>query len=146
MSSGSWKLMLTLLFLSVFLMVHNAAIIFPAISSLGTQSNNLFLSLISETNYSVSLPYSFSKSVSAKKQNPSLGKKKGTEKATLSYSAPQLPKLKTSSRKNITSRTNQIITTLSMKDILETSEGCYALIDKKSIACLLGMRVAGKSC
>jgi len=91
MSIGKWKFTLTLLFLSVFLLVYNAASSLAATSSKVTQKNNPFRSLLPEKNNSVSLPQSLSKSVSTKKQNPSLGKKKSTEKAALSKSAAQLP-------------------------------------------------------
>ena len=131
MSIGKWKFTLTLLFLSVFLLVYNAASSLAATSSKVTQSNNPFRSLLPEKNNSVSLPQSLSKFVSTKKQNLSLGKKKGTEKAALSNSASQLPKLKTSSRTDISSRTKQITETLSLKDILEPSEGPYTFIDEK---------------
>jgi hypothetical protein len=60
--------------------------------------------------------------------------KKSTEKAALSKSAAQLPKLKTSSRTDISSRTKQITETLSLKDILETSEGRYAFIDEEKVS------------
>ena len=134
MSIGKWKFMLTPLFLSVFLIVHNAASSLAATSSKVTQSNNPFRSLLPEKNNSVSLPQSLSKSVSTKKQNPALGKKKGTEKTALSNFAAQLPKLKTSSRTDISSRTKQITETLSLKDILETSEARYAFIDEKKVS------------
>ena len=130
MSIGKWKFTLTLILLSVFLLVYNAASIFTATSSNITQSNNRFGSLLPEKNNSLSLPQSLSKSVSTKK-NPDLGKKKGTGKAALSKSAAQLPKLKTASRTDISSRTNQINETLSLKDILETSESRYVFIDEK---------------
>jgi hypothetical protein len=145
MSIDKWKFRLTLLFLSVFLLVYNEASSLAATSSKFTQSNNPFRSLLSEKNNSVSLPQSLSKSVSTKKQNPALRKKKGTEKATLSNSTAQLPKLKTSSRTDISSQTKQITETLSLKDILETSAGRYAFIDEKSIVYRPGMRMAGKS-
>ena len=146
MSIGKWKLAMTHLFLSVFLILYNAAISLAATSSKGTLSNNLFRSLLPEKNNSVSLPQSLSKSVSTTTtKNPSLGKKKGTEKAAHSNSAAQLTKLKTSSRTDISSLTKQITETLSMKDILETSEGPYAFIDEKSIVCRPERRVAGKS-
>ena len=105
MSIGKWEFMLTPLFLSVFLIVHNAASSLAATSSKVTQSNNPFRSLVPEKNNSVSLPQSLSKYVSTKKQNLALVKKKGTEKAALSNSAAQLPKLKTSNRTDISSRT-----------------------------------------
>ena len=131
MSIGKWKFAMTHLFLSVFLIVYNAAISLAATSSKVTQSNNPFRSLLPEKNNSVSLPQSLSKPVSTTTKNPSLGKKKGTEKAAHSNSAAQLTKLKTSSRTDISSLTKQITETLSMKDILETSEGPYAFIDEK---------------
>ena len=131
MSIGKWKFTLTLLFLSVFLIVYNAASVLAANSSKFSQSNNLFRSLLPEKNNSVSLPQSLSKSISTNKQNPSLGIKKGTEKAAHSNSAAQLPKLKTSIRTDISSRTKQITKTLSLKDILGTSEGRYVFIDEK---------------
>ena len=134
MSIGKWKFTLTLLFLSVFLLVYNAASSSAATSSKVTQKNNPFRSLLPEKNNSVSHPQSLSKSVSTKKQNPSLGKKKSTEKAALSKSAAQLPELKTASRTDISSRTKQITETLSLKDILETSEGRYAFIDEKKVS------------
>ena len=122
MSIGKWKFAMTHLFLSVFLILYNAAISLAATSSKVTLSNNPFRSLLPEKNNSVSLPQPLSKSVSTKKQNPSLGKKKGTEKTAFPYSAAQLPKLKTSSRTDISLRTKQITETLSLKDIRETSE------------------------
>ena len=134
MSIDKWKFAMTHLFLSVFLIVYNAAISLAATSSKVTQSNNPFRSLLPEKNNSVSLPQSLSKSVSTTTKNPSLGKKKGTEKAAHSNSAAQLTKLKTSSRTDISSLTKQITETLSMKDILETSEGPYAFIDEKKVS------------
>jgi hypothetical protein len=134
MSIGKWKFAMTHLFFSVFLIVYNAAISLNDTSSKVTQSNNPFRSLLPEKNNSVSLPQSLSKSVSTKKQNPSLGKKKSTEKAALSKSAAQLHELKTASRTDISSRTKQITETLSLKDILETSEGRYAFIDEKKVS------------
>ena len=134
MSIGKWKFTLTLLFLSVFLIVYNAASVLAANSSKFSQSNNLFRSLLPEKNNSVSLPQSLSKSVSTTTKNPSLGKKKGTEKAAHSNSAAQLTKLKTSSRTDISSLTKQITETLSMKDILEKSEGSDAFIHEKKVS------------
>ena len=131
MSISKCKFTLPLFLLSVFLIVYNAVSSLAANSSKVTQSNNPFCSLLTEKNNSVSLPQSLSKFVSTKKQNLSLGKKKGTEKATLSNSAPQLPEQKTSRREDISSRTKQITETLSMKDILETSKGRSAIIDEK---------------
>ena len=131
MSIDKWKFAMTHLFLSVFLILYNAAISLAATSSKVTQNNNPFRSLLPEKNNSVSLPQSLSKPVSTTTKSPSQGKKKGTEKAAHSNSAAQLTKLKTSSRTDISSLTKQITETLSMKDILETSEGPYAFIDEK---------------
>ena len=146
MSIGKWKFVMSLLFLSVFLIVYNAAISLTATSSKVTQSNNPFRSLLPKKINSVSLPQSLSKPVSTTTKSPSQGKKKGTEKAAHSNSAAQLTKLKTSSRTDISSLTKQITETLSMKDILETSEGPYAFIDEKKYRMSSRKeRVTGKS-
>ena len=68
MSIGKWKFTLPLLFLSVYLIVYNAASSLAATSSKVTQINNPFSSLLPEKNNSVSLPQFLSKSVSTKKQ------------------------------------------------------------------------------
>ena len=83
MSIGKWKFTLTLLFLSVFLIVYNAASGLAATSSKVTQINNPFRSLLPEKNNSVSLPQSHSKSVSTKKQNKDLERQ--TKRLTKKY-------------------------------------------------------------
>ena len=145
MRISKWKFSLTLLLLSVFLILNNTASNLAAKSSKITESNNLFLSLLPENNNSTQLPQSLSISGSTKKINPFRGKKKGMEKGGLSISAAQLPELKTSKRTNFSSRTKQITKTLSLKDILERSEGRHVFIDEKNIVCRPEKRVAGES-
>ena len=133
MKIGEPKLILFLLFLSVFLSLNNAASSLDAASSKVAQTNNPFSSLLPENNKSVSLTQSLSKSVLTKKQNPARTNKKAATKLTVSSAATQLPEIKTSTRTDISSRTKQLTEALILKDILETSEGRYAFIDENKV-------------
>lgn len=133
MKIGEPKLILFLLFLSVFLTLNNAASSLAAASSKIALSNNPFRSLLPEKNNSVSLTQSLSKSVLTKKQNPARKKKKVPEKLTVSSAATQLSEVKTSTRTDISSRTKQLTEALILKDILETSEGRYVFIDENKV-------------
>jgi len=84
MKIGEPKLILSLLFLSVFLTLNNAASSLDAASSKVAQTNNPFSSLLPENNKSVSLTQSLSKSVLTKKQNPARTNKKAATKLTVS--------------------------------------------------------------
>ena len=133
MKIGEPKLILSLLFLSVFLTLNNAASSLDAASSKVAQTNNPFRSLLPENNKSVSLTQSLSKSVLTKKQNPVPKNKKAAKKLTVSSKTTQLPEIKTSTRTDISSRTKQLTEALILKDILETSEGRYAFIDENKV-------------
>ena len=78
-----------------------------------------------------------------KNKNPSIGKKKGTEKAALLNSVAQLPQLKTSSRTDISTRTKQITETLSLKYIFwKRQKALSHLLMEKSMVCRPERRVA----